>query len=71
MAWKNDYGLRSGTFLALVESNVTYYTVQHFSKLSKSIFPSVIKLPKATKQISQITESCSSPLNTLPHTTVK
>lgn len=66
MAWENDCGLRSGTFLALIQSNVTYYTIQHFSKLSKNTFSTVIKAAKSN-QISQIIESCSSALNTLLH----
>lgn len=42
MAWKNDCGLRSGTFLVFVQSNVMYYTLKHFSKLCKNTFPIII-----------------------------
>lgn len=55
MAWKHDCGLRSGTFLAFVQSTVIYYTSQHFSKLRKNTFPTVTKAAKSN-QISQITE---------------
>lgn len=43
MAWKNDCGLRSGTFLAFVQSAVMYYSLEHFSKLCKNTSPTVIK----------------------------
>jgi len=44
-AWhgKNDCGLRSGTFLAFVQSAVMYYSLEHFSKLCKNTSPTVIK----------------------------
>lgn len=49
MAWKNDCGLRSGTFLAFLQSNVMYYTLEHFSKLCKNTFPTVIKAAKSNQ----------------------
>lgn len=49
MAWKNDCGLRSGTFLAFVQSNVMYYTSEHFSKLCKNTFPTVIKAAESNR----------------------
>lgn len=51
MAWENDCGLRSGTFLAFVRSNVTHYTLEHFSKLCKIHFQKLSKLPKATRLV--------------------
>lgn len=49
MAWNNDCGLRTGTFLAFVQSNVMYYTLEHFSKLCKKYifnsYPSCQKQP--------------------------
>lgn len=49
-------GLRSGTFLASVHNNVTYYTLQHFSKASDNTL-NITKAAKATEEISQITGS--------------
>lgn len=49
MAWKNDCGLRSGTFLVLVQSNVMYYNLRHFSKLCKNTFPTIIKAAKSNQ----------------------
>lgn len=46
-----------------LQSILVSYAKIHFQQLSK--------LLKATEQISQITEDCSSPLNTLPCTTLK
>lgn len=49
MAWKNDCGLRSGTFLVFVQSNVIFYTLEQFSKLCKNTFPSTIKAAKSNQ----------------------
>lgn len=49
MAWKNDCGLRSGTFLVFVQSNVMYYTLEHFSKLCKNTFPIITKAAKSNQ----------------------
>lgn len=64
MAWEMN-GLRSGTFLASVHNNVTYYTLQHFSKASDNSL-NITKAAKATEEISQLPGAAGVPERCTP-----
>lgn len=71
MAWKHDCGLRSAHFLHLFKAMLRITLQSILVSYAKIHFQQLSKLLKATEQISQITEDCSSPPNTLPCTTQK